>query len=101
VENILFTLTKFPILPNNNNNINQTERTNALETYYGAHPYLNKILGYNLIFVGILLVINTLAGLSRTFADLFIILCSRALYYKFKILVDQTMKQMERKGINY
>ncbi len=66
-----------------------------LETYYWrSHPYLGSFLPYNTYLTILVLIGNVFAAYSWSYADLFLVLCSRALYFKFKILVDQTSQKL-------
>ncbi|XP_035707271.1 gustatory receptor for sugar taste 64e-like [Folsomia candida] len=96
-ENILYAMNNFPLSGRGANAIVPADQTafeenlSSLETYFWrSHPFWAKLLSYDTFFALILMFVNTLAAYSWTFGDLFIVLCSRALYYKFKILVDQT-----------
>jgi hypothetical protein len=62
-----------------------------LQTYYWrSHPFWAHFVPYHPVLSVAILVVNFLTACAWNYADIFIVVCSRALYYKFKLLVDQT-----------
>ena len=68
----------------------------SLETYYWrSQPFWASLVP---VLTVVLLLANTLASYSWNYADIFLVICSRALYFKFKILVEQTDQRLLSKS---
>ncbi|CAL8122975.1 unnamed protein product [Orchesella dallaii] len=88
-------LTQFPIIERTSTQNGKEHGFTPLETYYNrSHPFWAFYIPFHPIVAVILLICSLVSVLAWNYADVITIVFSRALYFKFKTLVEETEKRL-------